>query len=202
MSLPQRPGPYVLTLLLLLLALCTGALYYLLNRTEKQQSVPPQKKPTAQAAELPPVSEPSRSAPVAEVQIDPANLRQAERLNREDGTAAEDLQIVDRFIDIYFRATGTALTGENADIIAALTGTQAPGQKARVFPPVHPSIRQGQLVDRWGTPYWFHANGGRRLEIRSAGPDKALFTADDVVRHPSPAGLGASPAAESGIKGE
>jgi len=33
------------------------------------------------------------------------------------------------------------------------------------------------------------------MEIRSAGPDKQLFTDDDIVQNPSPAGLGATPQA-------
>jgi hypothetical protein len=41
---------------------------------------------------------------------------------------------------------------------------------------------QGQLVDRWGTPLFFHALGGGRYEIRSAGPDKKLWTSDDLER--------------------
>lgn len=41
---------------------------------------------------------------------------------------------------------------------------------------------QGQIIDRWGTPLFFHALGSARYEIRSAGPDKKLWTADDVHR--------------------
>jgi hypothetical protein len=40
---------------------------------------------------------------------------------------------------------------------------------------------QGELVDPWGTPYFFHQLSGTRMEIRSAGPDKILWTADDLV---------------------
>ncbi len=41
---------------------------------------------------------------------------------------------------------------------------------------------QGQLVDRWKTPLFFHALGGGRYEIRSAGPDGKLWTTDDIHR--------------------
>jgi hypothetical protein len=41
----------------------------------------------------------------------------------------------------------------------------------------------GKLVDRWGTPLFFHALGGGRFEIRSAGPDQKLWTADDIHRN-------------------
>jgi hypothetical protein len=42
---------------------------------------------------------------------------------------------------------------------------------------------QGQLIDRWQTPLFFHALGGGRYEIRSAGPDKVLWTDDDLHRN-------------------
>jgi hypothetical protein len=42
---------------------------------------------------------------------------------------------------------------------------------------------QGQLVDRWKTPLFFHALGRGRYEVRSAGPDKVLWTADDIQRN-------------------
>jgi hypothetical protein len=40
----------------------------------------------------------------------------------------------------------------------------------------------GELVDPWGTPYFFHQISGSETEIRSAGPDKIMYTADDIVK--------------------
>ena len=133
------------------------------------------------------------AAPGRVYEIDPANEQRADMLNSPEQGVQEDLQIIAEFVDICGRATGSMPTGDNADITAALTGTQYAGQKGRVFPRSHPAIRGGQLVDRWGSPYWFHNNGPGKLEIRSAGPDKQLFTLDDIVRNPSPAGLGVTP---------
>jgi hypothetical protein len=42
---------------------------------------------------------------------------------------------------------------------------------------------QGQLIDRWRTPLFVHALGGGRYEMRSAGPDQKLWTADDIHRN-------------------
>jgi len=39
----------------------------------------------------------------------------------------------------------------------------------------------GELVDPWGTPFFFHQLSGREMEIHSAGPDRVLWTADDLV---------------------
>jgi hypothetical protein len=126
-------------------------------------------------------------------EIDAANLQKADQLNSPDHSVQEDLQIVAEFVDVLTRAGVNASIGDNADITAALTGTQYAGQKGHVFPRQHNAIRGGQLVDRWGTPFWFHNNGPGKLEIRSAGPDKQLFTPDDIAHNPSPPGLGVTP---------
>jgi hypothetical protein len=39
----------------------------------------------------------------------------------------------------------------------------------------------GELVDPWGTPYFFHQLSAKEMEIRSAGPDGKMWTEDDVV---------------------
>jgi hypothetical protein len=39
----------------------------------------------------------------------------------------------------------------------------------------------GELVDPWATPYFFHQISGSDTEVRSAGPDKIMYTADDIV---------------------
>jgi hypothetical protein len=39
----------------------------------------------------------------------------------------------------------------------------------------------GELIDSWGTPYFFHQISGTDMEIHSAGPDKIMWTADDLV---------------------
>jgi hypothetical protein len=39
----------------------------------------------------------------------------------------------------------------------------------------------GELVDAWGTPYFFHQLSGTEMEIRSAGPDRVMWTLDDLV---------------------
>jgi hypothetical protein len=39
----------------------------------------------------------------------------------------------------------------------------------------------GELVDPWGTPYFFHQISGSDTEVRSAGPDRVMYTSDDIV---------------------
>jgi hypothetical protein len=39
----------------------------------------------------------------------------------------------------------------------------------------------GELIDPWGTPYFFHQLSGTDMEIHSAGPDRIMWTSDDLV---------------------
>jgi hypothetical protein len=73
--------------------------------------------------------------------------------------------------------------GDNAEITAALTGKN---RRQLVFiDPAHRAInRDGELCDRWNTPFRFHALSGERMEIRSAGPDKKFGTDDDAQVSP------------------
>lgn len=68
--------------------------------------------------------------------------------------------------------------GDNRDITRALTGGNRRG--LALVPTNDTAFRDGQLVDPWGTPYWFHPRAPDVIEIVSAGPDRKLFTGDDV----------------------
>ncbi len=46
--------------------------------------------------------------------------------------------------------------------------------------PESEAIQGNQLVDTWGTPYFFHPLSGQKIEIRSAGPDRQFWTNDDI----------------------
>ena len=39
----------------------------------------------------------------------------------------------------------------------------------------------GELLDRWDSPLFFHRESSRTTTFRSAGPDRRLWTDDDVV---------------------
>jgi len=76
--------------------------------------------------------------------------------------------------------------GDNAEITAALSGGNSLG--LRLIARSHPAINtDGELADRWGTPFRFHALAGDRMELRSAGPDKRFGTPDDALLAPPPA---------------
>ncbi len=116
--------------------------------------------------------------------IDPVIQQLADDLASKEQPPSRDLEIVNEFITLYSRAFQGNPIGGNEDITAVLTGHNP--RKGVLFPPNSPMIVNGQLVDHWGTPYWFHPSSSSRMEIRSAGPDKNLFTADDIIINPSP----------------
>lgn len=71
--------------------------------------------------------------------------------------------------------------GANEEFAAALLGKNA--DKLVFLAPPHACLNaQGQLIDRWGTPLFFHVRDASRIDIRSAGPDRVLWTADDLHR--------------------
>lgn len=193
MLLPaKRPASYLLGFLLIILVVLVVWMDHTLTSPEIQDAI--RKKRESQPAQSPvdPVMtndvQPRGGAAVNA--LDPMHQAMADELHAETTTPERDLEIIRDFVSIYSRASGGNPVGDNADITAALTGTQYPGQKGHFFPRGHSAVRSGQLVDRWGSPYWFHPNSSSQMEIRSAGPDRQLFTGDDHVLNPSLSGLG------------
>lgn len=71
--------------------------------------------------------------------------------------------------------------GTNPEITAALAG-ENPKHANFIDPSAGMRVNaQGALVDPWGTPYFFHQLSGHEMEIHSAGPDRKMWTADDLV---------------------
>ena len=71
--------------------------------------------------------------------------------------------------------------GANEEFAAALRGRNH--DQLRFLPDDHPCFNaQGQVVDRWGSPLFFHVTSRDRIDIRSAGPDRQMWTDDDLER--------------------
>ena len=71
--------------------------------------------------------------------------------------------------------------GNNAEITSSLNGSN-PKQVKFIGAESGLQINdQGELVDPWGTPFFFHQRSAKEMEVRSAGPDKIMWTADDLV---------------------
>jgi len=71
--------------------------------------------------------------------------------------------------------------GLNVEITNALLGKNS--KRIALLSEEHPRINDlGELVDSWGTAYSFHNESLREISIRSAGPDKTLYTDDDFMQ--------------------
>ena len=101
-------------------------------------------------------------------------------------TLLDDVHTVTTLLEEFRRAFGAMPTGElNDEIVRRLQGENPKG--IAVLPKTHPSISaDGELLDRYGTPYRFHPESAWQMTIRSAGPDKEMWTSDDQLSEHDP----------------
>jgi hypothetical protein len=96
-----------------------------------------------------------------------------------------DLTLMSRLMEnslLLLKSAANRSLSANEDWAGLLRGQNAAHES--FLPAQHIALNsQGQLVDRWGTPLFFHVLGGGRVELRSAGPDKKLWSADDLHRN-------------------
>ncbi len=106
----------------------------------------------------------------------------ADGLNAPGGTARDDLRILRTILSLYRERFGAyPAFGDNTQLVNALAGANAQrlGLLPRDIASINPAT--GELRDRWGTPYVFHAISRNAVELRTAGPDREIYTTDDVV---------------------
>ncbi len=107
--------------------------------------------------------------------------KEAVKIGAEGYTIQDDIHFIDQIILAYAVKLGSHPSGDNIDILEKLRGKNE--KNFAWFPKDHPSLTsEGALLDRWGTAYFFHSLSSKETEIRSAGPDRKLFTEDDVIR--------------------
>jgi hypothetical protein len=91
------------------------------------------------------------------------------------------LENMSRAIRQYGSMFGGNPVGINSEITSQLLG-QNPKHINFIQPGAGMRVNAaGELIDPWGTPYFFHQLSGHETEIRSAGPDRVMWTADDLV---------------------
>ena len=110
----------------------------------------------------------------------------AAELNTPGGDGLHDVQplhaLIRQYLRILHHRQGPPI-GDDTDLAHVLTGHNP--MRLIFVPPGNPALSaDGHLRDRWGTPYFIHALGYGTYEVRSAGPDRKLFTTDDLVDGP------------------
>jgi len=81
----------------------------------------------------------------------------------------------------YGATFGENPVGTNPEITEALMGKNP---KGITFVTAASGLRvnaNGEMVDAYGTPFFFHQLSGQEMEIRSAGQDRKMWTPDDLI---------------------
>jgi hypothetical protein len=126
-----------------------------------------------------PVQAEVKAGSAAAISIPPAG--QAAPLEMTNVSPETAIQNMGRAIHQYGQMFGGNPVGTNPEFAKQLGGdnpkhinfiSEAAGMQLN---------GNGELVDPWGTPYFFHQISGSDTEVRSAGPDKIMYTSDDIV---------------------
>ena len=142
----------------------TNTLAIIRSNFARVKSPPGNAAPGAVAIVIPPAGPP---APLQFTNFEPATV----------------LQNMGRVIRQYGEMFGGNPVGNNQEITSQLSGKN-PKHINFISADAGMMINgNGELVDPWGTPYFFHQLSGADTEIHSAGPDRIMWTADDIVVH-------------------
>jgi type IV secretory pathway VirB10-like protein len=127
-------------------------------------SKPPSNPPTS------PKSDPDDAPPK-----EPPKLTQADR-----ETATRALDNMQFALRDFRTALGGNPVGTNAEITRTILGDNE--KQVSIPVPEGSTLNANrELCDSWGTPYFFHQISAQKMEIRSAGPDKQMWTEDDIT---------------------
>ncbi len=100
--------------------------------------------------------------------------------NAPDSDIHQDIAAIQQLFFHYAKHQSSHPNGDNIMITAALLGENE--KRIRYIDPSSSWISaQGELLDRWGTPLFLHRLSAKETEITSAGPDKELWTKDDIA---------------------
>lgn len=110
-------------------------------------------------------------------------IESSSQFHQSDNTL-EDLEILSHLLShyrLFFQKNPVGV--ENFEFTDALTGNNP--KKVNFIAPSSPALSNtNELLDRWGSPFVFHPLSGTEMELRSLGPDKTLWTADDLLLNP------------------
>lgn len=176
-----RHGKIAPRLLLLLIFLLGTALILLSLFPDRllPGKNPPAPSSSQTSARLSPPS--TLASPPPQTTYLPIASEAASTLASPGGTAEDDLSTIELLLTEYSRHHHGNPVGENIEITASLLGKN-PRRLAYLENRGPYLDTASRLIDRWGTPYFFHQLSATRTELRSAGPDREFHTPDDIVR--------------------
>lgn len=103
-----------------------------------------------------------------------------EAINSEKTDVQQDVKLLSQLMLDYHGMLKRLPYGGNREFTSALLGKNRANE--RFIASNHPAVsKSGELVDRWGTAYFIHPIEQGLVEFRSGGPDRELWTDDDVV---------------------
>jgi hypothetical protein len=177
-------------LLISFVLLCAVASVMFWNLREDKHLAAPPSSPTIFALSAPP-QRPSFQIPtssalessaikaIAEPIGTPPLMLASNTITKRTAISTDrQLLIVTQVLRDYRASLGENPVGTNAEITNALLGANT--RKAR-FVSDEVKVIDGQLVDRWNHPYFFHQLSRSQMQVRSAGPDGKMWTADDEL---------------------
>jgi hypothetical protein len=100
-----------------------------------------------------------------------------------ESSGEEDFRKLTTFLDSVFllvKKRDTADYATNEDLALFLKGSN-PHQTAFLSADSPALNKEGQVIDRWGSPIIVHPISRKLLEIRSAGPDQKPYSEDDFL---------------------
>lgn len=173
----RRSAAWMTALVLLVVA---GGFAFWLRRTANNVDVSPpvQVAPATLPVQVMPVAGTERVADVRQASVPPHPMAVA--FGQGALAAEKEPAVLLEILQAYRRVAGSFPTAEdNPHLMKKLRGEGAGG--VRLFPAEHARYdAEGALLDAWGTPFFFHHVGAHHIEVRSAGPDRVFYSADDL----------------------
>ena len=115
----------------------------------------------------------ANTVPVPSVPVAPT----PESSSLPPATILDNMRVTIRSYGLMF---GGNPVGTNPEITKQLSG-ENPKQVNFLKADGNRVNSNGELVDSWDTPYFFHQLSGTQMEIHSAGPDRMMWTSDDLI---------------------
>ena len=175
-------------LIILIIIILFSASYLIWNRYSVLKNTPTSLEKVSSIQQ--PSKEPAVDTPLSpkakhDLMLSLPEAHLADNLNAPANTLRQDISIVCSMLAAWrsiYHKSGNPV-GNNQDLVRAFLGDNPNG--VIFLRPDNPAInKKGELCDRYGHPFFFHAESGTHMEVRSAGPDGVLFTSDDVYFTP------------------